>query len=76
MNIESTSGDVRIKLPEDSQFYLDISTISGDIKYDFDIKISSSGRRELQGTAGDGGDRIIINTVSGDVIIDQQERKF
>ncbi len=71
MNIESTSGDVRIKLPEDSQFYLDISTVSGDIKYDFAIKISSSGRRELEGTAGDGGDRIMINTVSGDVAVGQ-----
>jgi len=71
MNIESTSGDVRIKLPEDSQFYLDISTVSGDIKYDFAMKISSSGRRELEGTAGDGGDRIMINTVSGDVAVGQ-----
>ncbi len=69
MSTGSTSGDVRIRLPEDSQFYLGISTVAGDIKYDFDIKISSSGRRKLEGTAGDGGDRIMINTISGDVAV-------
>jgi len=69
MNIGSISGDVKIKLSEDSQFYLDVSTVSGDIKYDFAIKISSSGRRELEGVVGDGGDRIMISTVSGDVTL-------
>jgi len=69
MNIGSTSGDVKIRLPEDSQFYLDISTVSGDIKYYFAINISSSGRRDLEGTVGNGGDRIMISTVSGDVTI-------
>jgi len=69
MNIGSTSGDVKIKLPEDSQFYLDISTVSGDIKCDFDMKISSSSRRSLEGAVGDSGDRIMISTVSGDVTV-------
>lgn len=69
MSIGSTSGDVRIRLPEDSQFYLDISTVSGDIKHDFSIKVSSSGGRDLEGAVGDGKERIMINTVSGDVTI-------
>jgi len=69
MNIGSISGGVKIRLPEDSQFYLDISTVSGDIKHDFSIKIISSGRRDLEGIVGNGGDRIMISTVSGDVII-------
>ena len=69
MKLGSTSGDVRISLPEDSQFYLDISTVSGDIKHDFSIKVISSGRRDLEGTVGDGEDRIMISTISGDVTI-------
>lgn len=69
MNIASISGDVKIKLPKDSQFYLDFSTVSGNIKHDFDMKISSSGRRSLGGTVGDGGSRIMINTTSGDAAI-------
>jgi len=69
MKLGSTSGDIRIKLPEDSQFYLDISTVTGDIKQDFPIKVISSGRRDLEGTVGDGEDRIMISTVSGDVTV-------
>ena len=69
MKIGSTSGDVRISLPEDSQFYLDIGTVSGDIKHDFSIKVISSGRRDLEGKVGDGDERIIISTVSGDVTV-------
>lgn len=69
MKIESTSGDVKISLPEDSKFYLDVSTVSGDIKQDFSLKIISSGRRDLEGTVVDGKDRIMISTVSGDVTI-------
>jgi lia operon protein LiaG len=69
MKLESTSGDIRIKLPEDSQFYLDINTVSGDIKHDFSIKIDSSGQRDLEGAVGDGKDRIMVSTISGDVTI-------
>jgi lia operon protein LiaG len=69
MKIGSTSGDVKISLPEDSQFYLDVSTVSGDIKHDFSLKVISSGRRDLEGTVGDGKDRIMISTVSGDVTV-------
>ena len=69
MKLGSTSGDVRVKVPEDSQFYLDISTVTGDIKQDFSIKVFSSGRRDLEGEVGNGDERIMISTVSGDVTI-------
>jgi len=70
MKIKSTSGDVRIILPEEARFYLDVTTVSGEIKEDFPMKVISSGRRELEGSVGDGQERIMINTVSGDVSID------
>ncbi len=69
MKLGTTSGDVKINLSEDSQFYLDISTVSGDIKQDFPIKVISSGRRDLEGTIGDAEERIMISTISGDVTI-------
>ena len=69
MKLGTTSGDVKINLSEDSQFYLDVSTVSGDIKHDFSIKIISSGRRDLEGTVGDAEERIMISTVSGDVTV-------
>lgn len=69
MDIGSTSGDIKIQIPEDSQFYLDFNTVSGDITHDFALKIRSSGRRDIEGTVGDGGNRIMIHTVSGDATI-------
>lgn len=70
MSIGVTSGDVRITLPEDAAFYFDASTTSGEIKQDFPMSVKSSGRRNLEGIIGDGGERIVINTISGDITID------
>lgn len=70
IGIGVTSGDVRIILPEDAAFYLDASTTSGEIKQDFSMKISSSSRRHLEGSINDGKDRIVIDTISGDITID------
>jgi len=69
MNAETTSGDVEIKLFKDAQFYLNASTVSGDINNEFSIKISSSGRRGLEGTVGSDDMAIIVSTTSGDINI-------
>lgn len=69
MNIRVTSGDVRIILPEDAEFYLDASTTSGDIKQNFNMKIESSSRRSLEGEIGESSERITVNTTSGDITI-------
>jgi lia operon protein LiaG len=70
ISIGGISGDIRIKLPEDAAFHLDVTTTSGEIKQDFPMKISSSSRRHLEGTVNDGEDRIVIDTTSGDITID------
>lgn len=67
MSIGATSGDVRINLSRDAEFYLDAYTVSGEIKQDFAMKIISSGRRSLEGSVGDGRHRLAINTISGDI---------
>ena len=69
MNVEAISGDVKVKLFEDAQFYLNASTVSGDINNEFPIKISSSGRRGLEGTVGSDDMAIIVSTTSGDINI-------
>jgi lia operon protein LiaG len=69
MDIQVTSGNIRISLPEDSEFYLDASTLSGEIEHDFDLKIESSSRRNLKGSAGDSRYRITANTTSGDITV-------
>ncbi len=70
MNIRTTSGDVGIGLSEDAGFYLKINTVSGDIDNKFPIKITSSSRRNLEGTVGSNGKEIVVSTTSGDINVD------
>jgi len=72
IDIRVTSGDVRISLPRGSEFKLDASTLSGEIEYDFELKIESSSRRNLEGYIGDSAYRIIVNTTSGDITVGYQ----
>jgi lia operon protein LiaG len=69
MSIEVTSGDVRVTLPREAEFYLDASNISGEIKQDFAMKTVSSSRRKLEGSVGDSEYRIAINATSGDITV-------
>jgi lia operon protein LiaG len=69
MNINTTSGDVGIKISEDAGFYLKANTVSGEIDNRFPIEITSSGRRNLQGKVGSGEKEIVVSTTSGDIKI-------
>ena len=67
MNIGTISGGVEINLSEDARFYLKAKTVSGDIENRFPIKITSSGRRDLEGIVGSDEREITISTTSGDI---------
>lgn len=72
LNMNSTSGDVNIKLPESDSFDFEADTTSGDINTFFDdnLKFSKKGNN-AQGTYGTNrnGSRIDIETTSGDIKI-------
>jgi len=70
MDIKTTSGDVGINISEDAGFYLKASTVSGEIDNRFPIKITSSGRRSLEGKVGSGEKEIVVSTISGDIKVD------
>jgi DUF4097 and DUF4098 domain-containing protein YvlB len=70
-DITAISGDVKLRLPDDSDFRLDASTISGEIDSDFELSGGETGRRSLTGTAGDGGATLNIGTTSGEITIEQ-----
>lgn len=70
MNIRTISGGVEINLSEDAQFYLKATAVSGDIENRFPIKITSSGRRDLEGIVGSDEKEITIRTTSGDIDVD------
>jgi len=70
INIKTTSGGVEINLSKDARFYLKAKTVSGDIENSFPIKITSSGRRDLEGMVGSDEKEINLSTNSGDIDVD------
>lgn len=70
IDIETTSGDVKILLPEDAQFSLKVKTISGNIYNEFPIEISSyKALKRIEGLVGNGKQKIVISTISGNIEI-------
>jgi DUF4097 and DUF4098 domain-containing protein YvlB len=68
--LHSSSGNVEAELREDTSCDLSISTSSGDIDVDFPITVSGQMDEDrVEGTIGDGGPLIEIETSSGDVTV-------
>jgi DUF4097 and DUF4098 domain-containing protein YvlB len=72
VNIKTISGKVKIDLPQYAEFYLKTNTVSGEVVAKFPITIISFNKmNQLEGTVGTGDNRIIIDTVSGDIYINK-----
>jgi Putative adhesin len=71
-NLNTISGDVRLRLPDTSGFRLDASTVSGDVSGDFELRDGQQSRRSLSGVAGDGSATLTIGTTSGDIGVERQ----
>ena len=66
------SGRIRLDLPSKSDFELQTKTMSGDVRCEFDLKISGKiTRNRMQGVAGKGGSSLKISSLSGDIIINK-----
>ena len=70
--VSTISGDVDLKLPEDSSFALNASTISGDISSEFELAGAEDGQRSLSGAVGSGGQPLTVETTSGDISLDRR----
>jgi hypothetical protein len=70
--VSSISGDIRLRLPDDADFRLDASTVSGDINNEFELQGAETGLRSLSGTAGDGGSTLNVSTTSGEIAIERR----
>jgi hypothetical protein len=70
--LDSISGDIHLRLPEDSGFRLDASTVSGDLSSEFELRDGAAARRSLSGIAGTGAATLTIGTTSGDIEIERQ----
>jgi len=69
--VQTTSGTISFRVPELSSGTLNIESMTGAIKADVPITISSVSRRGLIGQFGEGGPRIKLTTSSGDVAVAQ-----
>ena len=75
--VNTASGDVSVLFatPTDYGFVLDVSTASGTIEGDLDIRLDKVSRRVLRGVVGTGRGRMTIETASGNIEIFQTKRK-
>lgn len=66
--INTGSGSVRIDLPDDAAFDLDVETGSGGIEVDHPVTVQGKvSKRHLRGTVRGGGDTLKVDTGSGGV---------
>lgn len=70
-NVEAISGDIFLELPHNFAGSLEIGTVSGDIDTQIDMNIHYSSSKCLKGDIGSGSGRIQIETVSGDVMLEE-----
>ncbi|MDP4142919.1 MAG: DUF4097 family beta strand repeat-containing protein [Bacillota bacterium] len=71
VDIQATSGNIKLKLPKSAEFALDASASSGGVNCKFPISFSEKGEHVLKGTVGSGKNNINIVTSSGDINISQ-----
>jgi hypothetical protein len=77
LEFKSVSGDIEITLPAGADAELRANTLSGEIESDFPLDINGRDRERgrfhvqvgsrARGTIGEGGPRIELETVSGDI---------
>ncbi len=71
--LTSHSGYIRLDIPKGSNFELQTKTFSGELYFDFELKIFGEVKRQkFQGIAGKGGASLILSSFSGDIRIDKQ----
>jgi DUF4097 and DUF4098 domain-containing protein YvlB len=67
--LHTNFGDIRVRLPADAQFRLDLSTNSGELECGFSVTATKSSRTHLVGTVGEGGPALEASTDSGRVSV-------
>lgn len=70
LDIETTSGEVALRMPAKASFTLHFSSASGEADTFFDDALSFNKRRtQADGAYGSGSNKITVSTVSGDLRI-------
>ena len=68
-DLKTASGGVQINVPASASFHLTAEAVSGDVRTDIPIVIEEQGKHSLRAHTGNGGGRVEIRTVSGEIRI-------
>lgn len=66
-NLNTVSGAVQLSVPKSANFHLSAEAVSGEIRTDIPIVIEEQGKHSLRARMGDGGGRVEVHTVSGEI---------
>jgi DUF4097 and DUF4098 domain-containing protein YvlB len=66
-DLKTTSGGVQISVPPSANFHLSAEATSGEIRADIPIVIEEEGKHSLRAHMGNGGGRVEVHTVSGEI---------
>ena len=74
-HLQSYSGSIEVELPQDTSARFSLRSVSGSLKYELGDSQARGGRRageRLEFSAGDGGSRVEIETLSGSIKIEER----
>lgn len=69
INIDLSSGDVKLDLPDNADFKLNGKVSSGNISSDFPLTSNGTDNKNIEGTHGSGKNEINVSVSSGDLQI-------
>lgn len=74
LDVRTTNGGVRLRVPEDYSARLETATVHGGIDIDFPVTLTGRISRELSTTLGKGGPLVHVSTTNGGVRISRNAR--
>jgi DUF4097 and DUF4098 domain-containing protein YvlB len=66
-DLKTVSGVVQVGVPSNANFHFSADAVSGQIKTDIPIVIEEQGKHSLRARVGNGGGRVEVHTVSGEI---------
>jgi DUF4097 and DUF4098 domain-containing protein YvlB len=65
--LKTASGSIQLNVPAAASFHLSAQALSGEIRTDIPIMIEEQGKHSLRARMGNGGARVDVQTVSGEI---------
>jgi hypothetical protein len=65
--LKTASGSIQLNVPASASFHLSAQAVSGEIRTDTPIMIEEQGKHSLRARMGNGGARVDVQTVSGEI---------